>query len=157
MSQIKHILVFLIISLTYLSVYAQSDVDEKLEKFQSHKIAFITEKLKLTPKEAQVFWPVYNEFDSKRQSLNKERLQAGKNYQLNQNTITEKEASELADLLISLQKKEALLAEEYNAKFKAILPATKVVKLYQVELQFKRELLKKLKEGTIGAKRAGKD
>ena len=145
------------VSFTYISVSAQSDIDEKLEKFQSRKIAFITEKLKLTPKEAEVFWPVYNEFDNKRQALNSKRLDAGKNYQQNQNTITEKEASELADLIISLQKKEALLAEEYNTKFKAILPATKVVKLYQVELQFKRELLKKLKEGTVAGKRVGKD
>jgi hypothetical protein len=153
MKSIKYILTLIVACSAYLAANAQGDVDERLEKFQSNKIAFITEKLKLTPKEAQIFWPVYNEFDTKRQNLNKERLEAAKNYQKNQNTLTEKEASDLADLLISLQKKEALLAEEYNTKFKGVLPATKVVKLYQAELQFKRELLKKLKEGTVAGKR----
>ena len=30
------------------------------ERLQAEHIAFLTEKLELTPEEAQVFWPVYN-------------------------------------------------------------------------------------------------
>jgi hypothetical protein len=35
----------------------------EFEQFKSQKIAFITEKLNLTPKEAQAFWPVYNQYE----------------------------------------------------------------------------------------------
>ncbi len=41
------------------------------EKIKSLKVAFITEKLSLTSKEAQSFWPVYNEFEEKRDALTK--------------------------------------------------------------------------------------
>jgi hypothetical protein len=129
-----------------MPVEAQSDEDEKFENFKSRRIAYITEQVKLTPKEAEVFWPVYNEFDSKRQALNKERVKTARYYVTVKENISEKEASELADKVISLQKKEALLSEEYNSKFKAVLPSSKVLRLYQAELQFKRQLLKQLKE-----------
>ena len=35
------------------------------------KIAFITEKLSLTTKEAQSFWPIYNEYSQKIEKLRK--------------------------------------------------------------------------------------
>ncbi|MEP2238753.1 MAG: hypothetical protein ABJI22_10375, partial [Maribacter sp.] len=36
------------------------------EKINTLKVAFITEKLSLNTKEAQDFWPVYNEYQEKR-------------------------------------------------------------------------------------------
>jgi Spy/CpxP family protein refolding chaperone len=134
-------------------VFGQSEIDEKQEKFQSQKIAFITNKLKLTPKEAQAFWPVYNEYDSRKQNINQSRLKAVVKFQTEGVIFTEKESAELADQYIILQKQEALLAEEFNAKFKSVLPASKVLKLYQAELQFKRELLKLLKQSRSDKKR----
>jgi ATP adenylyltransferase/5',5'''-P-1,P-4-tetraphosphate phosphorylase II len=67
-------------------------------------------------------------------------------YIKNSSILSESEASEMADKFISCQKQEALLAEEYNKKFKAVLSSTKVLKLYQSEIQFKRRLLKQLRQ-----------
>jgi hypothetical protein len=128
-------------------LFAQGDAEERMEKFKTQKIAFITDQLNLTSKEAETFWPVYNEFDAKRQAINKERMKLVRQYMKSNNTLSEKEASEMADKFIFYQKQEALLAEEYNSKFKAILPAIKVLKLYQSEIQFKRKLLKQLRQG----------
>ena len=36
------------------------------EKIQSEKIAFLTLEIGLTPQEAQVFWPVYNEINEEK-------------------------------------------------------------------------------------------
>ena len=35
------------------------------ERIMSEKIAFLTVEVGLTPEEAQVFWPVYNQVDRK--------------------------------------------------------------------------------------------
>ncbi len=35
------------------------------DKIKSLKIAFITERLDLSTKEAQTFWPIYNEYEEK--------------------------------------------------------------------------------------------
>ena len=142
----KFILLLLTIVSSIFPLLAQNDDLERFENFRSSRIAFITEQINLTQKEAEVFWPVYNEFDSKRQSLNKEKIKVAGYYIIVKENVNEQEASEIADKIIGLQKKEALLSEEYNSKFKAVLPATKVLKLYYAELQFKKQLLKQLKE-----------
>ena len=53
------------------STFANEKPDGKFdfEKFKAEKIAYITNALSLTPKEAEVFWPVYNEFEGKKWRL----------------------------------------------------------------------------------------
>jgi hypothetical protein len=149
MKTLKFLVIITAFSYFAAPLFAQGDFEERLEKFKTQRIAFITDQLNLTPKEAETFWPVYNEFDTKRQTINRERMKLARQYLKTNNTLSEKEASEMADKFISYQKQEALLAEEYNIKFKSILPATKVLKLYQSEIQFKRKLLKQLRQGAF--------
>ena len=69
------------------------------EKMMSEKIAFITMELQLTPEEAQVFWPVYNQISQK----NKETQKAmNKAYRamvkaLEEGTVSDKELNALLD------------------------------------------------------------
>ena len=51
---------------------------EKRERIEAMKIGFITEKLSLTSKEAQIFWPVYNEFQSEIHEIKKDRRETFK-------------------------------------------------------------------------------
>jgi hypothetical protein len=138
---------FLLLLTICNSLFSQTNTGDKTDKLKSFKIAFITEKLQLSPKEAQTFWPIYNEYEAKKQAIQDEELKTTNYYTQLGDKMSEKEASEISDKLISYQKREAQLAEEYNAKFKTVLPATKVLKLYQAEVQFKRQLLKRLREG----------
>ena len=48
------------------------------EKMKSEKIAFITTELELTPEEAQVFWPVYNQIAEEARKSNKTEAEAFK-------------------------------------------------------------------------------
>jgi Spy/CpxP family protein refolding chaperone len=141
----KPIIFFLFIFSFVNNLIAQDELEGKLEKFKSKKIAYITESLQLTPKEAEVFWPVYNQFNDKRQQINLDRLKLTQHYINTQESVTEEEASKMADKYVDLQLQEAALEVEYNKKFKAVLTAKKVLKLYQAEVQFKRELLKGLR------------
>ena len=147
MATLKFYLTLFMLGLLANSIFCQTEGEEKMEKFQAQKIAFITNKLKLTAKEAQIFWPVYNDYDIRKQLINQNRLKVIVRIQKEGVEISEKESTDLADQYILLQKQEAQLAEEFNTKFKTVLPALKVLKLYQAELQFKRELLKQLKQG----------
>ena len=42
------------------------------ERAQAEKIGYITQRLQLTPEEAQVFWPVYNESKMEGEAVRKE-------------------------------------------------------------------------------------
>src|SRR5687768_7964578 len=46
---------------------------ESKEKIEAMKVGYITQKLDLTSKEAQSFWPVYNEFNAEIDKIKKER------------------------------------------------------------------------------------
>ena len=49
---------------------------KEFERIQAEKIAFITQELDLTPEEAQVFWPVYNQCWKEILAANKKKMDA---------------------------------------------------------------------------------
>jgi Spy/CpxP family protein refolding chaperone len=120
---------------------------EKRENIEAMKIAFITQKLDLTPEEAQQFWPVYNQYSDKTKELRKKRRQGNREArQQNFDELSDKEVEQLVNDDIVNRQKELDLQKEYNEKFKAILPIKKVAKLYAAEEQFKVVLINKLKD-----------
>ena len=140
----RGIIVLLILAgITISEADAQNQGREKLD---AYKIAFFTKRLNLTPQEAEKFWPVYNEFQNKRNSIQTERMQLNRNVNQNELNMSEKDMIEAGDKLISLQMQEANLAMEYHKKFKEILSPVKVIRLYQAENQYRLQLLNELKQ-----------
>jgi len=120
------------------------------EKIKSMKIAFITEKLNLTSEEAQQFWPVYNEYESKRDELRKEKKMDRKEGKTNTNPSDEEIKKQIENRFETRQK-ELDLDKEYDTKFQTVLPIKKVGELYSAREAFKRELLRKLKNHDGGS------
>ena len=120
---------------------------ENREKIESEKVAFLTDKLDLTVKEAQDFWPTYNEFQKKREKFFIERRKIHKSLIKDVDTMSDKEIIEFITKVNDLKLKEVKLEKEYSDKFLKILPAKKVIMLQKYEMEFKRTLLHKLKEG----------
>jgi hypothetical protein len=149
MNKLNHFLTGIIFLMGSNYIFAQphEGKEERRDQFKAKKIGFITEKLSLTSQEAQVFWPVYNEYDAKREAIGKEKMEAGKHYKDNEATISDKEAEEIADRFINLEKQESQLSEDYYKKFKTVLPIKKVLALYEAELQFRRHILQEMKKG----------
>ena len=58
----KKILISLIAIYVSIHCFSQNEKDKKEALIYSQKIAFITEKLQISPEEAQKFWPLYNEY-----------------------------------------------------------------------------------------------
>jgi hypothetical protein len=116
------------------------------EKIEAQRVAFITKAVDLTPDEAQVFWPVYNEYDAKRHELKKAFRNADDLHKPEIENLTEKEAVLLLDSQIIEAQKLLDLRKEYHAKFKSVLPAIKVLKLYDAEREFQRMLIDKLRQ-----------
>jgi hypothetical protein len=134
-----------------LSLFAQGTEDGN-EKIKAQKVAFITQKLSLTPQEAQVFWPVYNEYDQKRNTILSQRRNTSVYYNQNEEKLSEKETDEIISKYVQLQKEEASLLDEYNAKFRKILSAKKVMKLYVAEVEFKNFLLRQIRDNKTQAR-----
>ncbi|MBL7111481.1 MAG: hypothetical protein ISS19_06030 [Bacteroidales bacterium] len=134
-----------ILSFQCIQVNAQKD-DDRHERIKAMKVAFITEKLELSTGEAEKFWPVYNDYDRRKNKVMQEIRNLRKYYIENQDNLDDKEHLELLDKFIKLQQQDAGLLPSYQEKFIEVLPPKKVMKLYIAEIQFKNYLLQKLRE-----------
>lgn len=131
---------------------------DKREQIEAHKIAFITRHLDLTPEEAQVFWPVYNQCQKQQEELRKNRMEQfpapskeeptpeRKDKRKNLDEMSDKEVEAMIDNEMTFRQKELDMEKECHAKYKQVLPIKKVAELYRAEREFKRELLKKMQE-----------
>jgi len=114
------------------------------EKVKAMKVGYITEKLNLTTEEAQRFWPIYNEFDAKMDE-NRKSLRKIHKKDVTLDEMTDADAGKMVDTHMALRQSELDIQKEYHAKFKTVLSIKKVAKLYKAEQDFKRDLLKKIK------------
>lgn len=110
------------------------------------KVGFITQKLNLTTEEAQKFWPVYNRYNDELEKSRKQFRGKVLEERKNIDNMTEKEAEKALEDMLAYRTSEVELTRKYTEEFKKVLPAQKVVKLFIAEQEFKRELLKQLKE-----------
>jgi len=116
--------------------------EQRKEKIEALKIAYITKELSLTPEEAQVFWPVYNEYQNKQEMLRKEFRQK---FKKPLSFETDKEAEDFLAADIKFRQDEMDLMKIYYEKMKKVLPIKKVAKLRHAEESFRQELLKQVK------------
>jgi hypothetical protein len=143
----KKILLILFLS-TGLSLLAQQTDDNeetKHEKIEVLKIGFITEKLALTSKEAELFWPIYNKFEQEIKTVRRKQRELTKAFKLKAKP-TEQEADKYINEQLLLKQIEIDAIKKYIPEFKKILPTVKVAKLLSIEQEFKIQLLKKIKD-----------
>jgi hypothetical protein len=122
---------------------ARSGIKE--DKIKAKKVAFFTQKLNLNSEEAEVFWPVYNEYQEQRESLFEQRKAINDQFTRSLHKMSTKEVDESLDKLMEISKDEAALLETYVTKFKSILPDKKVAQLFVVEEDYKRFLLQQIR------------
>jgi len=115
------------------------------EHLQIERIAYFTEKIGLTPEEAQLFWPVYNEMDNLRTALFEEKAAIMHKFTNESDKMNDRQIEEQLTRLVAIQQKEMALPAEYDAKFRKVLSARKVMNLYVAEMGFRNYLLQKMR------------
>lgn len=138
--------IIILIALAIFPLMQVTAQNPNLDKLNSYKIAFFTRRLNLTSQEAEKFWPVYNDFQNKRNSIQIERQTLNRNINQNELNMSEKEMIDAGDKHVALQIQEAALSQEYHKKFKEVLSPTKVIRLYQAENQYRMLLLNELRD-----------
>ncbi|MBT1701666.1 hypothetical protein [Chryseosolibacter indicus] len=113
--------------------HAPVDVNVR-EKIRAAHIAYITDKVSLTPEQAEKFWPLYNEFTDKRRSIfRKIRNNPADNLELRQQALD--------------------LEKQYSARFLKVITEQQLIELRHAEADFKRLLLKRIQQGQTPARR----
>jgi len=145
LSTIIFTLSLVLASIQFSTISKAQDNDDNINKIQAQRAAFFTERLSLTPAEAEKFWPVYNEYDAKRARLNAEETRLINLFKENKASLTDKEIDSDIKKIFETRKAITTLNEDYYLKFRQVLPARKVMKLIITETQFRVWLLNKLR------------
>lgn len=129
-------------------------MEEKKEKIQAMKVAYITRELDLTVEESQSFWPVYNEMQDKEMQLREDQLETFKQLRKSE-TLSDKELEkalyDVADGHIAVEQ----LHRDYLPKFIKELGPQKTAKLLRAEKEFGRKVLEEMRGQHPAERRPG--
>lgn len=139
----RHIILVFVLMLSVGGTIAQTD--SKKDKIDALRVAFISKKINLTDQESVAFWPLYNEMND-RLEANRRTFRLQYNNNTNFNFATDKEAEAYLNAELLLKQKEYELYKEYYERFKKVLPVKKVAALRRAEEDFKKEIIKSIKE-----------
>lgn len=139
------ILFLFCISNLILAQRPQEGMGGKKEMIESLRVGIYTKVLKLTVKEAQIFWPLFNESQEKqeeiRKSIKKEKMVIMHDY----NTLTDKDIDKVMKRIFAYEQQELDLKIKYTEKFMEIIPIKKVVLMQKAERMFHKALLDKVR------------
>ena len=124
--------------------------EKRKEKVEALKRSYYSEKLALSPAEAEKFWPIYNEFSKKEDALRKEGK--GDRKKGEQPNFTEKEALTEIDRIAVQKKSHIDLETQFLKDCMPVLGATRTMQLTQIDRDFQRELLEHMRERKEGGK-----
>ena len=116
------------------------------DRVDAMKVGFLTDRLNLTPEEAQVFWPVYNKYSDELDQLRKGRRENLMNTRENFDSMSPAEIEKAVDNEIIFRTNELEITKKYHPLFKKVLPIKKVAMLYKAEEDFKRKLIELIRE-----------
>ena len=139
----KKVVIVLLIILVF-PVIRLAAQNPNLEKLNNYKIGFFTKRLNLTSEEAEKFWPVYNEYQGKRNLIQLEKMKINRNFNQNGSTLSDNQLVEMGDKYVDCLVQESALAVAFHKKLREVLSPSKVIMYYQAENQYKAQLLNEL-------------
>lgn len=112
---------------------------EDRERIQARKVAYITDRLDLTPEEAQKFWPVYNKHE---EAVEAERKALRETPPPRREDMTDEEANAFIAKLEKHEQKMLDLKKRFHNELKEVISPKKIVLLIQTERRFREDLIR---------------
>ncbi len=121
---------------SFSSVQAQSnkeDVDLIQAAFGKDKKDLVSQYMTVSAKDSAAFWKLYDEYETRRKALGKERIKIIENYANHYDDLTEAKAAELSRAALANDGKYVKLHSEYFEKFAKTIGGKSAAKLFQLE------------------------
>ena len=135
----KYTLLILILA---LALPAWSQEPDGMRKIEAARIALITERLELTPEQAEKFWPLYREYSGQREVIRKEFMEARR--EVKAEGMSEEESRKLLAKGLELKERQLLLEKAYAEKFNTVITSRQILLLRKAEDDFRQMLLERL-------------
>jgi hypothetical protein len=131
----KYILIAVTLFITTFA-YSQSnkeEVDFMQAAFGMEKKAVVVEFVHPSDAQKDAFWKLYDEYETKRKELGKQRIELLQQYASQYQGMTSEQADAWTKKVIALQQKTDKLITDYYGKIKAISDGIVATQFYQIE------------------------
>ena len=135
---------------------SESEREAMKAKIDSKRIAYLSEKLDLSPAEAQAFWPVYNQYRREIDEVQIELMKIRRKMRrddLENKTFSDTELEKMLQTGFKNQELSLKIRQKYHERFKEVLSIQKVAILYKSEFEFHEILMKRMRKGGGDGKR----
>jgi hypothetical protein len=116
---------------------AQSSIDQDIDLFRkdirSQKKQMIAANMKLTDKEAELFWPIYDQYTAELVKINDQKYAAIKQYAQNYDTLTDDQAVTLTRQVLEVDGSVAQLRQKYIPLFRKVIAGKKTATFFQLD------------------------
>jgi hypothetical protein len=128
----------LIIAALFLASFAytqsnKEEVDLLQAAFGMDKKAVVADFVKPSDAQKDAFWKLYDEYETQRKDLGKQRIELLNQYASQYLTMTSEQADAWTKKVIDLQKKTDNLIVTYYGKVKAVTDGVVATQFYQIE------------------------
>jgi hypothetical protein len=120
------------------SAQVESYLEMLRQDMRAEKVAVVTETMDLTDEQAELFWPIYREYDHARTELNDKTLQLIKDYAAAFETMDDAQAKDILSRAMKLDNEERKLQEKYIKQMQKKVGAVVAARFYQVDNQVGR-------------------
>jgi hypothetical protein len=122
------------------ALFAQSK--EAMKKIESARIALFTERLNLSPEQAEKFWPLYRQYNERRRDLRLELRDARQGVDMK--NLTDEQSKMLMEKALEIKQRELNLEKDYSEKFQNVISTQQVLRMKNAEKDFQKMLLQRL-------------
>ena len=124
----------------------QAQTQEQIDKFNEERHTYFTRELELTSQESEVFWPLYEDYHNRKMKLIEDERNTYEYAHKNLENLSTQDCQETLKKIYQIKQAQLDLERDYfENKFSKALPANKVLKLGKVEWDFRRYLVRKLR------------
>jgi hypothetical protein len=109
------------------------DIDMLRKDLRSQKKQIIAANLQLTDKEAEKFWPLYDQYTAELVQINNAKYSSLKDYVTNYNTLTDQQALSLTQNVLGVDGSVALLRQKYMPMFQQVISGKKTALFFQLD------------------------
>jgi len=140
----KKILVILFM-LAATSGVAQNNKQENAKaKLDAARIGLITDRLNLSPEQAQTFWPLYNEYAEQRRVIQREYRQSRQGVDLN--NLNEDQQKAFLKARMEEKQRQLNLENKYSEKMLGVINARQMMALRKAEDDFRKMILNRIEQ-----------
>ena len=109
------------------------DIDLLRKDIRSEKKQLIAINLQLTDKEAEKFWPIYDQYTAELVKINDAKYAAIKEYAENYNTLTDDKALSLGRQILGVDQSVAQLRQKYIPIVNKVISGKKTALFFQLD------------------------